>query len=99
MATTTTKPAVRTPDRLDTMIEARRERAAAAWALRDEVVLVGAGSSIGVPGGADLTYPFMAHTEYVWLTGHEVAGAVLAFDPRAGWTDSVSYTHLTLPTN
>src|SRR5215471_11221337 len=89
MATTTTKPATRTQDTLDAMIDTRRDRAAAAWALRDEVVLVGAGSSIGVPGGADLTYPFMAHTEYVWLTGHEVAGAVLAFDPRSGWTDFV----------
>src|SRR5215813_2138440 len=75
--------------RLDSLIEARRERAAAAWALRDEVVLVGAGSPIGVPGGADLTYPFMAHTEYVWLAGHESPDSVLAFDPRDGWTDFV----------
>src|SRR5262249_20069146 len=77
----------RTPD--DSQLKARRDRAAAAWALRDEVVLVGAGSLIGVPGGADLTYPFMAHTEYVWLAGHEIADAVLAFDPRDGWTDFV----------
>src|SRR5580765_570563 len=88
-ATTATKTSVRAPEALDALLEKRRERAAAAWALRDEVVLVGAGSPIGVPGGADLTFPFMAHTEYVWLTGHEVAGAVLAFDPRAGWTDFV----------
>src|SRR5215831_9077164 len=89
MTVTTTRSTVRTLDTLDALLEKRRERAAAAWALRDEVVLVGAGSSIGVPGGADLTYPFMAHTEYVWLAGHEVAGAVLAFDPRSGWTDFV----------
>ena len=25
----------------------------------------------------------------MWLTGHEVSGAVLAFDPRSGWTDFV----------
>src|SRR5262247_1282397 len=86
---TTTKTAPRAATTLDTLVDARRERAAAAWALRDEVVLVGAGSAIGVPGGADLTFPYMAHTEYVWLTGHEVPGAVLAFDPRAGWTDFV----------
>src|SRR5215510_2771787 len=86
---TTTKSAVKAPDTIDALIQARRERAAAAWALREEIVLVGAGSAIGVPGGADLTFPYMAHTEYVWLTGHEVAGAVLAFDPREGWTDFV----------
>ena len=66
-ATTTAKPATRATNTLDALVEKRQERAAAAWALRDEVVLVGAGSAIGVPGGADLTYPFMAHTEYVWL--------------------------------
>ena len=71
------------------LLVARRERAAAAWALRDEVVLIGAGSMIPVPGGADLTYPFMAHAEYLWLAGHEVVDAVLAFDPRDGWTDFV----------
>jgi len=86
---TTTRSAMRSPETLDALIAARRERAAAAWALRDEVLLVGAGSPIGVPGGADLTFPYMAHTEYVWLAGHEVAGAVLAFDPRTGWTDFV----------
>ena len=71
------------------LLVARRERAAAAWALRDEVVLIGAGSLIPVPGGADLTYPFMAHGEYLWLAGHEVVDAVMAFDPRDGWTDFV----------
>jgi len=67
----------------------RRERAAAAWALRDEVVLIGAGSPLPIPGGADQTYPFLAHPDYLWLAGHEIADAVLAFDPREGWTDFV----------
>lgn len=67
----------------------RRERAAAAWALQDELVLIGAGAVIGVPGGADQTYPYFAHAEYLWLAGHEVADAVLAFDPRDGWTDFI----------
>jgi len=84
-----TRTSTLTPTSLDSLLAARRDRAAAAWALRDEVVLVGSGSPIGVPGGADLTYPFMAHSEYVWLAGHEIADAVLAFDPRAGWTDFV----------
>jgi len=67
----------------------RRERAAAAWALNDEVVLVGAGPLVPIPGGADQTYPFIAHAEYLWLAGHEVVDAVLAFDPRDGWTDFI----------
>lgn len=70
----------------------RRERAAAAWALRDEIVLIGSGPVIHVPGGADLTYPYMAHSEYFWLAGHETPDSVLAFDPRAGWTDFVPPT-------
>jgi Xaa-Pro aminopeptidase len=74
---------------MDDLLRTRRERAAAAWALRDEVVLIGAGPLVPVPGGADQTFPFLAHTEYVWLAGHEVVDAVLAFDPRDGWTDFV----------
>jgi len=74
---------------MDTLLEARRARAAAAWALRDEIVLVGAGAPVHIPGGADQTYPFMAHAEYVWLAGHEAPDSVLAFDPRDGWTDFV----------
>jgi Xaa-Pro aminopeptidase len=31
----------------------------------------------------------MAHSEYVWLSGHESPDSVLAFDPREGWTDFV----------
>jgi len=73
----------------DSLLKSRRERAAAAWALRDELVLIGAGSVLPVPGGADQTYPFLAHAEYLWLAGHEIADAVLAFDPRDGWTDFV----------
>ena len=71
------------------LIDRRRARASAAWALEAELVLIAAGEPIGVPGGADQTYPFLAHPEYLWLTGHAHAGAVLAFDPRAGWTDFV----------
>lgn len=70
-------------------IAIRRTRAAAAWALESDVVLIGAGEPIGIPGGADQTYPFLAHPEYLWLTGHAHAGAVLAFDPRGGWTDFI----------
>jgi Xaa-Pro aminopeptidase len=73
----------------ENLLHQRRERAAAAWALRDELILIGAGPVIGVPGGADQTYPYLAHAEYLWLAGHEVVDAVLAFDPRDGWTDFI----------
>lgn len=70
-------------------LQQRRDRVASAWALRDEVVLIGAGEPVSIPGGADQTYPFLAHAEYVWIAGREVAGAVTAYDPQSGWVDFV----------
>lgn len=72
-----------------TTLNARRDKAAKAWNLGDEIVLVTAGEPIGIPGGADQTYPFLAHTEYVWLADREVVGAIVAYDPKEGWTDFV----------
>ena len=74
------------------LLEQRRARAAAAFATDSEVVLIAAGEPIGVPGGADQTYPYLAHAEYFWLTDHEHPGAVLAYDPKEGWTDFVPET-------
>jgi Xaa-Pro aminopeptidase len=68
-------------------LQRRRAAAADAWQLRDEVVLVGAGEPIHVPGRADITYPFVAHSEYYWLTDRNRPGGVLAFDPGEGWFD------------
>ena len=45
-------------------LERRRAAAADAWRLRDEIVLIGAGDPIHLPGRADITYPFVAHSEY-----------------------------------
>ena len=70
-------------------LQQRRDRVASAWALRDEVVLIGAGEPVSIPGGADQTYPVLAHAEYVWIAGREVAGAVTAYDPQSGWVDFV----------
>ena len=70
-------------------IAARRERAARAWQDFDTLVLVGAGEPIFVPGGADQTYPFIAHAEYFWLTDRETVGGVVAWDPKDGWVDFV----------
>jgi Xaa-Pro aminopeptidase len=74
---------------MTTYLQQRRDRVASGWALTDEVILVGAGEPVSIPGGADQTYPFLAHSEYVWLADREIAGAVTAFDPRAGWVDFV----------
>jgi Xaa-Pro aminopeptidase len=72
---------------LGAQLQRRRAAAADAWQLRDEIVLVGAGDPIHVPGRADITYPFVAHSEYYWLTDRNRPGGVLAFDPGEGWFD------------
>ncbi len=77
---------------MHTDLARRRERVAAAWALTDEIVLIGAGEPVSIPGGADQTYPFLSHAEYFYLAEHEAPGSVLAFDPREGWTDFVPET-------
>ncbi len=70
-------------------LSVRRARAAKAWNLHDELVLVGSGEPISIPGGADRTYPFISHSEYFYLTDRETPGGVLAFDPKEGWVDFV----------
>jgi Xaa-Pro aminopeptidase len=73
-----------------TQLERRRQAAAEAWNLGDEVVLVGGGERIPIPGRGDTTYPFRAHSEYFYLTDRERPGGVLAFDPKDGWVDFVA---------
>jgi Xaa-Pro aminopeptidase len=69
----------------------RRDAVAALWELReDDVVLVAAGDAIHVPGRADLTYRFRAHSEYLYLTDRERPGGVLAYAPGDGWVDFVA---------
>ncbi len=70
-------------------LERRRRAAAERWQLDDQVVLIGAGDRIPVPGRGDRTYPFRAHSEYLYLTDRERPGGVLAFDPHEGWVDFV----------
>lgn len=72
-----------------TEIDRRRRAAADQWQLDDQVVLVSAGDRIPVPGRGDRTYPFRAHSEYLYLTDRERPGGVLAFDPHDGWVDFV----------
>jgi Xaa-Pro aminopeptidase len=62
----------------------------ARWALRDEIVLIGAGEPVSIPGRGDQVYPFRAHSEYFYLTDRDEPGGVLAFDPFDGWTHFVA---------
>ncbi len=71
-------------------LERRRRAAAEQWQLDDQVVLIGAGDKIPVPGRGDRTYPFRAHSEYLYLTDRERPAGVLAFDPHEGWVDFVA---------
>lgn len=62
---------------------ARRQRIAPALGLADEVLLVGAGFPVPRAEISDQHLPFVAHQEYLYLTGHaEAPGAILAHDPR-----------------
>jgi Xaa-Pro aminopeptidase len=70
-------------------IAARRARAEKAFAGSDTTVLVGAGTSIGKPGGLDQTYEFLPHPQYYWLTGERRSGGVLAWEKNTGWTHFV----------
>ena len=75
---------------MEQFVERRRLATAAAWDLHDGVVLVAAGDEIPVPGRGDRTYPFRAHSEYLYLTDRERPGGVLAFDPGEGWVEFVA---------
>ncbi len=68
---------------MDDFLRARRERIAGALKLRDELLLVGAGSPLPLPENSDQTYPFFAHAEYAYLAGNECIGGIVAFDPKA----------------
>jgi Xaa-Pro aminopeptidase len=70
-------------------LERRRNAAADDWNLSREIVLLGAGEPVPIPGRADLTYRFRSHSEYRYLTDRERPGGVLAFDPAEGWVDFV----------
>jgi Xaa-Pro aminopeptidase len=71
-------------------LERRRAAAAAEWNLDGGVVLVAAGAEIPVPGRGDRTYPFRAHSEYLYLADRERPGGVLAYAPAEGWVEFVA---------
>jgi Xaa-Pro aminopeptidase len=75
---------------IDEQIERRRAALASQWNLDEEVVLIGAGDPVPIPGRGDPTYPFRSHSEYLYLTDRERPGGVLTFDPQDGWVDFVA---------
>jgi Xaa-Pro aminopeptidase len=79
-----------TADNIAGQLDRRRRAVADAWNLGDEVVLIGAGERVPVPGRGDRMYPFRSHSEYLYLTDRERPGGVLAFDPHDGWVDFVT---------
>lgn len=65
-------------------IAQRRSRVASALNLKDEILLVGAGTPIPLPENSDQTYPFVAHADYFYLTEDHSVDGVLAYDPQQG---------------
>jgi len=76
-------------DAVTKAIERRRRAIEAEWSELGAVVLIGAGDPIPIPGRADRVYPFLAHSEYFYLTDQQRPGAVLAYDPQEGWSEFV----------
>jgi Xaa-Pro aminopeptidase len=76
-------------DAVTEAIERRRRAIEAEWNELGAVVLIGAGDPIPIPGRADRVYPFLAHSEYFYLTDRQRPGAVLAYDPQEGWSEFV----------
>lgn len=66
------------------LLRARLARLAAALPLDDALLLVAAGEPVALPENSDQTYPFRAHSEYVYLTGLDAPRGVVAYDPRDG---------------
>lgn len=72
-----------------TRLEIRRHAVATRWNVGAEAVVIGAGEPVYIPGRADRTYPFRAHSEYFYLTDRERPGGVLTYDGDGGWVDFV----------
>lgn len=71
-----------------TYLDKRRAAVIRAWNLSDEIVLIGSGQPIPIPG-TDEFYKFHAHPEFRYLADNNLPGHVLAFDARGGWTEFV----------
>jgi Xaa-Pro dipeptidase len=68
----------------------RRERLVPKWnslLASDEVVLVHSGEPIGKPGRLEMTYPFLPHPAYFWLTGRRRESEVVLYNKELGWLE------------
>ena len=79
-------------DAVTKVIERRRRAIEAEWNELGAVVLIGAGDPIPIPGRTDRVYPFLAHSEYFYLTDRQRSGAILTYDPEEGWSEFVPVT-------
>ncbi len=68
----------------------RRDRLAQALGLKDEVLVIAAGDPVPLPENTDQTYSFRAHAEYVYVSGLDLPGGVVTFDPSEGWRSFVA---------
>ncbi|MEQ8317413.1 MAG: M24 family metallopeptidase [Phycisphaerales bacterium] len=64
------------------------------------IVVLGAGEMVPVPGQHDRVYPFMAHSDYYYLTEQQCPGGVLALDladgsPWRAFAPEVTQAHRT----
>src|SRR5215213_4527707 len=87
--TSAVAPDIETSGDLFAQLDRRRRAVVEQWQLDEQVVLIGAGDRIPVPGRGDRTYQFRAHSEYLYLTDRERPGGVYALDPHEGWVDFV----------
>lgn len=76
-------------DAVTKAIEGRRRAIEAEWSELGAIVVIGAGHPVPIAGRADRVYPFLAHSEYFYLTDRQRPGAVLAYDPQEGWSEFV----------
>lgn len=66
-------------------LQARRKRFEASLSLVDQVILIGSGAPIPIPGGADQIYPFRAHSHFLYLVDQHIPHSALLFSPQCGW--------------
>jgi hypothetical protein len=70
-------------------IAKRRVRVADALQLIDEILVIGAGELVPLPGGSDQTYPFRARLEYFYLTGVDSPGSA-----GLGFQNLAQFSHM-----
>lgn len=71
---------------MEAYLRERLERVSKQLDLKDEVLVIGAGDFIPIPGGQDQVYEFKAHLEYRYLADRNTPRGVMALDPKTGWT-------------